>query len=120
MKFFLEFVACGGSWSSADKTIIPAVQEEPQRPIGRKQGKGRGGGREWRPSLAPISEDVSTAERVNNVERTAAAAGWRRTLKRKISSVSQRDRTRSSDCDYGRRAPLPHVMPAFSPTPFMF
>ncbi|KAI3466193.1 hypothetical protein Pfo_022856, partial [Paulownia fortunei] len=103
MKFLLEFVTCCGSCSSgarqpAEETRLLVVQE-PRRRVGRKQGRVRGGGREWRPSLSSISEDVLMAERINNVERPVA--GWRRSLKGKVSSMSQRDRTRSLDHNDG-------------------
>ncbi|KAK6132627.1 hypothetical protein DH2020_033550 [Rehmannia glutinosa] len=124
MKFLLEFVTCSGSCSSearrpAEETRLLVVQE-PRRRVGRKQGKARGGsgGGEWRPSLSSISEDVLMAERIKNVERPAA--GWRKSLQTKVSSVSQRDRSRSLDRYDDRRAPLPDIMPTFSPTPFMF
>lgn len=101
MKFFLDFVTCYGSCSSevhqptGEETRMPMVQEHLRR-VGRKRGmvKSR---HEWQPCLSSISEDnVMTAERAKNIE-TSAAAGWRRSLKRKVSSISERDRNRSLD-----------------------
>ncbi|KAH6775575.1 hypothetical protein C2S52_013136 [Perilla frutescens var. hirtella] len=124
MKFLLEFVACCGSSPSgtrrpAEDTRLLMVQE-PRRRVARKQDRARGSGREWRPSLSSISEDVLTAEKNKNVERTEAE-GWQRSLKRKVTSMSQRDRPRrSSDHDDYRRAEITCVIPTFSPAPFMF
>ncbi|GFP89962.1 hypothetical protein PHJA_001140000 [Phtheirospermum japonicum] len=112
MNFLLECVTCSGSCSSetlrpaADETGLLVVQE-PRRRVGRKKGRSKsgGGGREWRPSLSSISEDVLMAERrnISHVERDPAAeSGWRRSLKTKVSAISQRERSRSFDHDDGR------------------
>ncbi|KAL3850805.1 hypothetical protein ACJIZ3_012687 [Penstemon smallii] len=139
MKFLLEFVACCGSCSSgtrqpAEETRLLVVQQEPRRRVGRKRGRLRGNAdREWRPSLTSISEDnVLLSERINNINNNInnnnnkkierpAEVGWKRSLKRKVSSMSQRGRSRSSNLhyDYTRQAP-PTIMPSFAVTPFMF
>ncbi|KAL1567059.1 hypothetical protein AAHA92_02583 [Salvia divinorum] len=121
MKFLFELVACCGS-SSSEKRRPPddarlLVVQEPFRRAVRKQNRARG--HEWRPSLSSISEDVLTARRINsNVQQPAK--GWQRSLKRKVTSISQRDRRRSPAHDDCWRAHMSTVMPTFSPAPFMF
>ncbi|XP_042037680.1 uncharacterized protein LOC121783618 [Salvia splendens] len=118
MKFLLELVACCGSSSeeerrpSEDARLLVAQR--------RKHERARRGGREWRPSLSSISEDVLTARRINSSNVQQPAKGWHRSLKRKVASVSQRDRRRSPAHDDFRRAHTSTVMPTFSPAPFMF
>ncbi|KAG8365024.1 hypothetical protein BUALT_Bualt18G0059900 [Buddleja alternifolia] len=102
MKFLLEFVTCCGSCDRqpAEETRLLVVQESRRRG-GRRKGRARGSSGEWRPSLTSISEEAALmAEKISNVERPVEA--WRRKLKRKVSSMSQRDRNRSSDRDYDR------------------
>lgn len=97
MKFFLEFVACCGSSPSGTRRQTEdtrlLVMQEPRRRVARKHVRGH----EWRPSLSSISEDALAAEKIKNVQQPAE--GWQRSLKRKVASVSQRDRPRSSDHD---------------------
>lgn len=97
MKFFLEFVSCCGSCSAGktsetEEKRFLIVQETPcRRHSGHRRSRRlRGGRREWRPSLSSISEDnVSVAERKTDTER------WRRNIKRRVSSLPLRNRTRS-------------------------
>ncbi|XP_057790713.1 uncharacterized protein LOC131007815 [Salvia miltiorrhiza] len=122
MKFLLELVGCCVSSSSEtrrqpdDARLL--VVEKPLRRAARKHDRARGGGHDWRPSLSSISEDVLTAGKINNVRQPAE--GWQRSLKRKVASMSQRDRRRSLAHDDYRRAHISSAMPAFSPAPFMF
>ncbi|PIN06086.1 hypothetical protein CDL12_21365 [Handroanthus impetiginosus] len=110
MKFLLEFVGCCRSGSSGkmrpaeEKRLL--VVQEPRRRVGRKPGRIRGG-------------HVLISERINIVERPSEA-GWRRSLERKVSSMSRKDRSRFSDHEDGRRPSHPTIIPTFAPTPFMF
>ncbi|XP_047973274.1 uncharacterized protein LOC125215776 [Salvia hispanica] len=117
MKFLLELVACCGS-SSEEERRPP----EDARLLVAQRRKHDRGGREWRPSLSSISEDVLTARRINssNVQQPAKGWQWHRSIKRKVASASQRDRRRSPAHDDFRRAHMSTVMPTFSPAPFMF
>ncbi|KAL3639910.1 hypothetical protein CASFOL_014878 [Castilleja foliolosa] len=104
MNFLLECVTCFGSCSSepirpsADEAGLLVVQQSRRR----KKGRSKSAGQDWRPSLSSISEDVLRAERRNirNVERPAESR-WLRSLKSKVSSISQRDRSRLFDHDDG-------------------
>ncbi|KAK6157144.1 hypothetical protein DH2020_011392 [Rehmannia glutinosa] len=121
MKFFLEFVTCCGSCSSGTEGKRLLVVQESRRRVGRRRGRLRGGRREWRPSLSSISEDdVLVAERINNVDRPAGV--WRRSFKKRVSSMSsRRDLARSLDYGHLRRdQQLSLMVPVFAPSPFMF
>lgn len=137
MKFLLEFVTCCTPCRSFYKTsslppaaddtrsLVPTVP--PSIPLGNRHYRSSkrwrttasksGPAADWRPSLNAISEDnaVVVVERGNR----AAVAGSERNLKRKVSPTPRSHvRNRRSD-DYAR-APIQAIMPAFSPTPFMF
>ncbi|KAL8510498.1 hypothetical protein ACS0TY_017349 [Phlomoides rotata] len=125
MKFLLEFVTCCTSSPSEpqpppEESKLFVVQPQvPRRRVPRKHWRVRGAGRhEWRPSLTSISEEILTAEKVNNVDRPVRRRRWS-LIKRKTASISQRDRSRSVDHEDCRSStPLSSLM--LSPTPFMF
>ncbi|KAL3821546.1 hypothetical protein ACJIZ3_007451 [Penstemon smallii] len=137
MKLLMDLFACWGSNSSSEEKRLLAALNEPQRLVGRKQGRMRAD-RGWRSSLSPISENnvLMVAERINNnsmntderqpvAAAAAAASGWsglRRWFKGKFSSMSPRDHNCSSnfDLDDARRNPLSAIQPSFSPALFMF
>ncbi|KZV55972.1 hypothetical protein F511_21591 [Dorcoceras hygrometricum] len=99
MKFLLDFMTCYGSCSSevrrppGEESRMLMVQEH-RHPVGRKRGRVKER-HEWRPRLSSISEDnVMTAQRANSIETPVAAARWRRSLKRNVSSTSEKERNR--------------------------
>ncbi|KAK9265982.1 hypothetical protein L1049_000054 [Liquidambar formosana] len=127
MKFLLEFVSCCGSnYSSRPSeapTSPPARVEEtrslvpPRRYRRRKRGRLGASGSvsaaaaEWRPSLCAISEDNVV------MEKEGRTVGSERTVKRK---AQVRVQVRSHSDEEFRQTPFPMVVPAFSPTPFLF
>ncbi|KAK9284155.1 hypothetical protein L1049_023323 [Liquidambar formosana] len=87
----------------------------------RSRGNGLSGygvdsSKQWRPALSVISEDGSA---VSALERNGVRAV--RTEKKPAGKVGSkpRDRVPNRGDEY-RKAPMPMVIPAFSPTPFMF
>ncbi|EXB50914.1 hypothetical protein L484_021141 [Morus notabilis] len=139
---FLVFVSCCGP------TVMPAVRPESSqsssatppaeetrslvrsRRYRRRPKRGRLGASgsapvpvEWKPSLCSISEDnVVMVERSDGQDRQDQyrTAGPERLVKRKSGSGSSRMNVVASfGDDYGRSS-FPTVIPAFSPTPFMF
>ncbi|PON55759.1 hypothetical protein PanWU01x14_185680 [Parasponia andersonii] len=135
---FLEFVSCcGPALTPSGPTVRPEPARRPEEtrslvqppppPRSRRRRKrgwlGASGSvsasAEWRPSLCSISEDnVVVIEKKG--EENNRTAGSERMVKRKSGSRSPR-RTNgvSYSDDYGRSS-FPTVIPAFSPTPFMF
>ncbi|KAG6385532.1 hypothetical protein SASPL_154368 [Salvia splendens] len=101
MKFLLELVACCGS-SSEEERRLP---EDARLLVARR------GGREWRPSLSSISEDVLTARRINSSNVQQPAKGWHRSLKRKVAAIPQRDRRRSPAHDDFRLESMNEFIP---------
>uniref|UniRef100_A0A5B6ZL02 Uncharacterized protein n=1 Tax=Davidia involucrata TaxID=16924 RepID=A0A5B6ZL02_DAVIN len=132
MKFLLEFVSCCGPASrpSVATTTPPPAEETrslvhsppPSRTDNRRYRRRKrermaasrsDSVAEWRPSLCAISEDNIVPEK-----DARAAVGSERILKRKVASTA-RVHVRSYSDDIGR-AHLPAIIPAFSPTPFLF
>ncbi|XP_022717950.1 uncharacterized protein LOC111276475 [Durio zibethinus] len=75
---------------------------------------------EWKPSLFVISEDKVTAEKREKTPPQAATATVDRVVKRKSTTGSRsKVHVRSYSDDIGRNS-VQVVIPAFSPTPFMF
>ncbi|KAL1299370.1 hypothetical protein HN51_043818 [Arachis hypogaea] len=121
MRFLLDFVYCCGTSNlrSEDsgystKPLVPPPSQNFRR---KKRGAP-----DWRPSLGSISEDIAAAPR----ERGGPGAG--RDVRRRSGggaavapAVRVQRRYYSDDGDYDyRRNTMPTIMPAFSPTPFMF
>ncbi|KAA8523760.1 hypothetical protein F0562_010183 [Nyssa sinensis] len=133
MRFFLEFVSCCGyACRSSDPTATPSPPPDETRSLVhspppsqpntcryRRRKRGRvavsrsGSVVEWRPSLGAISEDNVVPEK----ERPEAVRS-ERILKRKVASTA-RVHVRTYSDDIGR-TPLRAIIPAFSPTPFLF
>ncbi|CAN8248257.1 unnamed protein product [Cochlearia groenlandica] len=110
MKFLLELVVpCFGSnqLHNSTTTADNSVSDETQSLMKRRRRlrkRGRVAGRtghvaEWRPSLSVISEHKPAITEKNGEERKV--------------------RRKSKGGDFGRNA-FEAVVPAFSPTPFMF
>ncbi|XP_022753632.1 uncharacterized protein LOC111301920 [Durio zibethinus] len=131
MRSFLEFVSCCVTTPevATDEEVVTAVtppRREVTRPLmppkvaalSKKKMKVRVGTPgsmtpEWKPSLFVISEDNFIVEKR---EKTPAD----RVVKRKSTAGSRsKVHVRSCSDDMGRN-PLPVVIPAFSPTPFIF
>ncbi|KAH7546608.1 hypothetical protein FEM48_Zijuj01G0219200 [Ziziphus jujuba var. spinosa] len=140
MKFFFEFVACWGL-PITDRSSVPAAPasraDDAAKPLvvsssslrkrhRRKRGRlGHSGSAsvaaaaaavEWKPSLGSICEDKVVAMKG---EEDRTAGGAERIVKRKSETKNARVHVRTFNEDYGRVS-VPAVIPAFSPTPFMF
>ncbi|XWS11146.1 hypothetical protein CRYUN_Cryun38cG0058500 [Craigia yunnanensis] len=137
MRSFLEFVSCcitNPEVSSNEKVVTvvtPPKREEtrslmpPKVAALRKKKRVRVGTpgsmtQEWKPSLYVISEDKVMAEKKEKAPPEAMTKIADRVVKRKSSTVSRsKVHVRSYSDDIGRSL-VPVVIPAFSPTPFMF
>ncbi|KAM7492655.1 hypothetical protein LguiA_035576 [Lonicera macranthoides] len=128
--FFLEFVYCCGYPYRPQAETSPSPPEETRslstswtpverryrsRKRGRLASSRSGSAADWRPSLNAISEDNVPVER----EPRAAASSSERLIKQKVAPTA-RDRPRYHHTDDYRSAPFPAIIPAFSPTPFLF
>ncbi|XP_027344218.1 uncharacterized protein LOC113856558 [Abrus precatorius] len=103
MRFF---VSCFGA-------TAPTEPLAPQpSPTLRRRNK-----RHWRPSLGSISEDNAPPHR----DRPSSSDVKRSNSTSNAATATSKlhHRHHSDDYDYGRAA-APAIMPAFSPTPFMF
>lgn len=140
MKFLFEFVSCFvpvnmSRMENPDASVAPSAEEirslapiTPRKHRRRKRGALLSSAAkladDWKPSLGAISEDkvvLVVMEREKSDDRTTESE---RSVKRKSGSRDGeargvRERTNSSDF---RRSPaaIPVVIPAFSPTPFLF
>ncbi|XP_062077849.1 uncharacterized protein LOC133782535 [Humulus lupulus] len=132
---FLEFVSCCAPAATWGRTVRhqpirrpeetrslvePVPRKRRRRKLGRLGAPGStssGSSGEWKPSLSSISEDKVIMEK-REENRTV---GSERLVKRKSISRSPRSSGGSWNYndDYGRSA-YPVVVPAFSPTPFVF
>ncbi|XP_004505423.1 uncharacterized protein [Cicer arietinum] len=129
MRFLLEFVSCcatpekRASESSVlaedeDRWLVPApvvsVASASSRTRFRKKQR-KAGAPDWRPSLGPISEDVVVPPKAATI--TPGREAKKKTSARGATKVYRRS---YSDVYQGSSSPVPTIMPAFSPTPFMF
>ncbi|KAG4960871.1 hypothetical protein AAZX31_13G267700 [Glycine max] len=109
MRFFVSCFGGAGDPTGSTKPLVPP----PSQTLRRNKSH-------WRPALGSISEDTAPPHR----ERTAAASagdGKRKENTAATATTKAHRRQYSDDYDYGpRRVAMPSVMPAFSPTPFMF
>ncbi|XWS51965.1 hypothetical protein CRYUN_Cryun11dG0027000 [Craigia yunnanensis] len=135
MRYFLEFVSCCVKTPEvATNKEVVAVATPPRREETRslmpskvaalrKKKRVRVGTPgsmtpEWKPSLCVISEDNVTA--VKREKTPAKFTTADRVVKRKSTAGSRsKVHVRSYSDDIGRNQ-VPIVIPAFSPTPFMF
>jgi hypothetical protein len=117
MKFFLEFVTCGGSPGCCSRPGAAAEEEdetrwlEPTRPARRNRRRWRGrmgpaeAGPEWKPSLCAISEDkavlvvIEKEKAVDN--QTVRSEESPRIVKRKAGSHVRVHVRGSNSDDYG-------------------
>ncbi|KAG7015524.1 hypothetical protein SDJN02_23160 [Cucurbita argyrosperma subsp. argyrosperma] len=140
MKFLFEFVSCCVPVNMSrleipEATAAPGVEEmKSLAPITTRKHRRRKRGAllpsaaklaaDWKPSLGAISEDkvvLVLREREKSDDQTAESE---RSVKRKSGSRDGEARGvngRSNSNDF-RRSPasIPVVIPAFSPTPFLF
>ncbi|GMN31584.1 hypothetical protein TIFTF001_003328 [Ficus carica] len=138
MKFF-DFVACCGA--SVRPAVRPDSSPQPPPPVEemlslvrspwyrRRRKRGRLGWSvsapartpaEWKPSLCSISEETVLVVVRSDGRDQDRTAGSERLGKRKSGSRSSRwNVVACFGDDYGRSS-FPTVIPAFSPTPFMF
>ncbi|KAI4322842.1 hypothetical protein L6164_022497 [Bauhinia variegata] len=123
MRFFLEFVSCCGSPSEPavmeraslelrkeTSTLVPAVR------YNRRKKRGRAA-QDWRPSLGSISEDNDPPQREREVPRNGTVRSEREAKRKSASPAKVRCRSYNDDF---RQHSVPTIVPAFSPTPFMF
>ncbi|CAH2069960.1 unnamed protein product [Thlaspi arvense] len=130
MKFLLELVVpCFGSQqfhqsaASADDSLSVETQSLMKQRRRRKRVRvaGQPGQvAEWRPSLSVISENKpAITEKSEKVEEERKVRRKSESNGGEASSRSGGGHVRFSSNDFGRNAFEP-VIPAFSPTPFMF
>ncbi|XP_029131018.1 uncharacterized protein LOC114917116 isoform X2 [Cajanus cajan] len=108
MRFF---VSCFGvaDPTATSKPLVPP----PSRTLRRSKSH-------WRPALGSISEDTAPPHRDRAAPASAGdAKRSSNTAAAAAADTAKARRLYSDDCDYGRVA-MPAMMPAFSPTPFMF
>ncbi|WOK91885.1 hypothetical protein Cni_G00576 [Canna indica] len=112
---------CGWRDSSAEEDALTSVMELPEK----RRGKAlRGAGTLWRPSLLAITEDHATSVAASSPHPAAVvvvakggwAERWKGKRKAKRKPAATRAALRSVKDEYQHYA----VVPAFSPTAFLF
>ncbi|KAI4333788.1 hypothetical protein L6164_018550 [Bauhinia variegata] len=130
MRFFLELVSCCGSAnqcaaiertsseprSEETSTLVSAVRNHRRKKRGRT---GPTAARAWRPSLGSISEDNAHALSQREFSRSGVVGSEREVKRKSAAASAAKVRSRSYDDDFGRHS-VSTVIPAFSPTPFVF
>ncbi|KAJ0966067.1 hypothetical protein J5N97_027205 [Dioscorea zingiberensis] len=120
---FLELVQCGGWRAMAPEDfpeepvmapITPMVCKSPEKRRRRNNANNASNpsSSSWRPSLGSISEDVITVKMAGKGGEKTRRSGTRSTAK----GWSRRERTRSDYMQYS----VPPMVPAFTPTAFLF
>ncbi|WOH04237.1 hypothetical protein DCAR_0623646 [Daucus carota subsp. sativus] len=128
MKFFEYLICCTSSSSISEassslrpddsKCVVPVLQPDRPRYRDRRKcsispRKSGSAPADWRPSLNAISEDNIVAVKRHNSSTSETTA------KRK-DSLMHKSKVRTSRSEDYRRAPMPDIIPAFAPTPFLF
>ncbi|XP_057956389.1 uncharacterized protein LOC131149713 [Malania oleifera] len=116
MKFFSDLKSCCLLRRTSDQeeetTLAAAPLTSVPRRTRSRRPKSTDGGPHWRPGLSMISEDGILPPPGTNADRTALSA----------KCAKNRGATRAEDYEEyrRRRASMQMIIPALSPTPFMF
>ncbi|KAH7675740.1 hypothetical protein IHE45_08G157000 [Dioscorea alata] len=116
----LELVSCGGRMAAAVKDAPEEQVTVPINPMGCgspekrwRRSSNASGSSSWRPSLGSISEDGVA------VKMAAAVRKGGEKTKRSGSRSTARASSRRERSDFGQYS-VPPMMPAFTPTAFLF